>query len=174
MKIESIAIDQLQADPSNARKHNKKNLDAIKGSLTKFGQQKPIVVDAKNIVIAGNGTLFAAKELGWKELSIVRSDLIGPEATAFAIADNRTSELSEWDDDILKQTLAGLDIAGFDLKEIGFSEKDLDLNKDNQENSNEPDQFLPKYEILVTFNDEHEQQQFFSEMQERGLSCVIL
>ena len=116
----------MQFDPANVRKHGEKNLGAIKSSLLRFGQQKPIVVDAKGIVRAGNGTLAALKALGWKDVRIVRSTLEGSEATAYAIADNRTAELAEWDDDALAQTLAALQIedeelavaTGFDAKEI--------------------------------------------------------
>ena len=126
MKVETVKIDSLTFDPANVRKHDEKNLAAIKASLNRFGQQKPIVVDANGVVRAGNGTLAAAKALGWKEIRIVRSSLAGSEATAYAIADNRTAELAEWDDDALAQTLAALQIedeelavaTGFDMKEI--------------------------------------------------------
>lgn len=124
MKIETIAVAELSLDPSNVRKHSRRNLDAIKASLRKFGQQKPIVVDAKGIILAGNGTLTAAKELGWTEIQATRTELAGVEATAFAIADNRTAELAEWDDnldDVLKSLLG----AGQDLEDLGFSESEL-------------------------------------------------
>lgn len=110
MKTELVKIETLVFDPANARKHGEKNLAAIKSSLQRFGQQKPIVVDANGVVRAGNGTLAAAKALGWKEIAIVRSPLSGSEATAYAIADNRSAELAEWDDDVLSQTLAALQI----------------------------------------------------------------
>ena len=126
MNVETVKIDSLTFDPANVRKHDEKNLAAIKASLNRFGQQKPIVVDANGVVRAGNGTLAAAKALGWKEIRIVRSSLAGSEATAYAIADNRSAELAEWDDDALAQTLAALQIeddelaiaTGFDLSEI--------------------------------------------------------
>ena len=117
----------MQFDPANVRKHDEKNIGAIKSSLLRFGQQKPIVVDAKGIVRAGNGTLAALKALGWKEVRIVRSTLEGSEATAYAIADNRTAELADWDDDALSQTLAALQIEDEDLAlATGFDEKDID------------------------------------------------
>jgi site-specific DNA-methyltransferase (adenine-specific) len=124
MKFETIAVADLSLDPSNVRKHSRRNLDAIKASLRKFGQQKPIVVDAKGIVLAGNGALTAAKELGWTEIQIVRTDLEGVEATAFAIADNRTAELAEWEDN-LDEVLKSLLGAGQDLEDLGFSESEL-------------------------------------------------
>lgn len=127
MKTELVKIETLVFDPANARKHGEKNLAAIKSSLQRFGQQKPIVVDANGVVRAGNGTLAAAKALGWKEIAIVRSPLSGSEATAYAIADNRSSELAEWDDDILSQTLAALQIEDEDLAlATGFDAKEID------------------------------------------------
>jgi ParB-like chromosome segregation protein Spo0J len=127
LKTELVKIDSLVFDPANARKHDEKNLGAIKSSLQRFGQQKPIVVDASGVVRAGNGTLAAAKALGWKEISIVRSPLSGSEATAYAIADNRSSELAEWDDDVLSQTLAALQIEDEDLAlATGFDAKEID------------------------------------------------
>jgi DNA modification methylase len=108
MKTETTQISTLTMDPSNVRKHSERNLDSIRASLNRFGQQKPIVVNADGVVIAGNGTLAAAKSLGWKEVSVVRTDLNGAEAIAYAIADNRTAELAEWDDAALAETLAAL------------------------------------------------------------------
>lgn len=102
------SVAELSADPANARKHSERNLDAIKASLTRFGQQKPIVIDSSGVVRAGNGTLAAAKALGWAEIDVVVSNLQGAEAMAYAIADNRTAELAEWDDDVLAATLQSL------------------------------------------------------------------
>lgn len=127
-------ISSLIPDPSNVRKHSKKNLDTIKGSLAKFGQQKPIVISKDNIVIAGNGTLEAAKALKWEKIGVIRSDLIGTQATAYAIADNRATDLGEFDNEALAQTLKSLQDIEFDLDSIGFDEKDLDklLNFDEE------------------------------------------
>jgi filamentous hemagglutinin family protein len=127
MDIQTVAIDTIHQDPANVRKHDGKNIDAIKGSLKRFGQQKPIVVNRDGIVIAGNGTLSAAKALGWTEIKIVRTELAGPEATAYAIADNRTAELAEWDDDALAQTLAALQINDDELAELtGFNTNEIE------------------------------------------------
>lgn len=121
MKIETVPISILQKDPENPRKHSKKNLDAIEGSLKKFGQRKPIVV-WREFVIAGNGTMEAASKLGWTQIDITRvpEDWSHEEARAFAIADNRTSELAEWDDFKLANQLIELDAVGWDISEFGF------------------------------------------------------
>lgn len=125
MNIVNVDIKSLMPDPSNARKHDDKNIAAIKGSLVKFGQQKPIVVNQDNVVIAGNGTLAAALELGWSDIDVVKTNLNAFEQSAFAIADNRTSELAAWDDEILSKTLHALREDGFELPDIGFDNSSL-------------------------------------------------
>jgi len=81
-EIKIVGIDTLIFDPANARKHNPKNIEAIKGSLARFGQQKPIVIDKNNVVIAGNGTLQAAKELGLDKIAVHVTSLEGIDRTA--------------------------------------------------------------------------------------------
>jgi len=120
MEYESIPIDELLPDPDNARVHGQRNVEAIAASLDEFGQQKPLVIDADNRVLSGNGTLEAAKELGWQRLACVRTDLEGPQAVAYAIADNRTTELGQWNAELLADQLSeltdGLQVAAGFLK----------------------------------------------------------
>jgi ParB-like chromosome segregation protein Spo0J len=119
MNIQRRPIDSLTPDPENARTHDADNLAAIAASLKAFGQQKPIVVDTRGVVLAGNGTLAAARSLGWTEVAVVETDLEGAAAAAYAIADNRTGELSQWDYQALalalEQLPAGMALAtGFE------------------------------------------------------------
>lgn len=125
MEIERLNINELIADPANVRRHPEKNMAAIKGSLARFGQTKPIVVNHNNIVIAGNGTLEAARALGWEEIDIVRTDMVGSEAIAYAIADNRTAELALWDDESLGMQLTALKGDGIDLEDLGWTNSDI-------------------------------------------------
>ena len=126
LRIEQVDLAALTVDPANTRRHDGRNLEAIQASLSAFGQQKPIVVDAADKVIAGNGTVWAARALGWSSIAAVRTSLNGAEAIAFAIADNRTAELAEWDDDALAVTLAGLqNDPGVDYLAAGFSDQEI-------------------------------------------------
>lgn len=126
MHMEKVPVGELTFDPSNVRKHSGRNIDAIKASLTRFGQQKPIVIDADGVVVAGNGTLAAAIGMGWTDIEVVRSSLKGAEATAYAIADNRTAELAEWDVPDLTETLAALqNDSDIDHLVTGFSDDEI-------------------------------------------------
>lgn len=116
----AVPISTLRPDPRNARKHGKANLAAIEDSLSKFGQQKPIVVSSDGIILAGNGTVEAAKKLGWTHVAAVRSNLSGSDAIGFALADNRTAELAEWDKVELAKLVSEIPtdrVVGFDEKE---------------------------------------------------------
>lgn len=122
MKIERIKLTDLRPDEQNARKHDQANLKAIAGSLDQFGQRKPIVITQDNRVVAGNGTLTAAKLLDWKEIDCVRvpADWTADQIKAYALADNRTAELAEWDEQVMARQLLELQEAGFDIEEFGF------------------------------------------------------
>lgn len=122
LEIELFPIAKLSVDPNNARTHSDRNLTAIAHSLKQFGQRKPIVVTADNVVIAGNGTLVAAITLDWKHIDIVRipADWTDDQIKAFAIADNRTQDLSEFDVDVLLGQLQELGDTDFDLSSLGF------------------------------------------------------
>ena len=121
MDIELVNIDDLDLDSRNARKHDAKNLKAIADSLEQFGQRKPIVVWGRTVV-AGNGTMAAARTLGWTEIQIVRvpDDWSSDQVKAYALADNRSAELAEWDEQVLASQLLELQQAEFDIELLGF------------------------------------------------------
>jgi DNA modification methylase len=126
--------DELLLHPANERKHPEKNLEALKGSLTAFGFQKPVVVNADGLVLAGNGTLMAARALGLERVPCVVSDLEELRQAGFRIADNRTGELAEWDLDALGATTTELEKLGVDLESLGFDSDFLDsLNPERVE-----------------------------------------
>lgn len=122
LKIEQVPVEKLTFDPSNARKHSDANLAAIAESLKQFGQRKPIVVNAENVIVAGNGTVEAARLLGLTDVDVVRvpKDWSADQVKAFALADNRSAELAEWNLEVLSAQLLELDEAGFDIEALGF------------------------------------------------------
>lgn len=126
MRIETKPIKELKQDEDNARKHDERNLKAIEESLEEFGQQKPIVVNKEGIVIAGNGTLEAAKRIGWETIQVVKTELEGHHLKAYAIADNRSAEIARWDDEVLARTMEELANQDEDLAlSLGFDEAEI-------------------------------------------------
>lgn len=126
MKIEKIKVAALKQDPANARQHNQRNLETIQKSLMQFGQRKPLVVH-QDTVIAGNGTLQAAIGLGWTDVDITRvpDEWTADQIAAYAVADNRTSDLAAWDEEVLLDILA--DLSEYDLLQAaGFTDTEID------------------------------------------------
>ncbi|MDR7487184.1 MAG: pyridoxal-phosphate dependent enzyme [Armatimonadota bacterium] len=103
-----VPLDAVTLDPDNVREHPEENIADIANSLRRFGQQKPIVVDRRGVVRAGNGTVVAARTLGWTRVLARYTELDGADATAYAIADNRTAETSRWNDSKLFAQLEAL------------------------------------------------------------------
>lgn len=122
LKIETLPVEKLVFDPNNARKHSDENLAAIANSLRQFGQRKPVVVTAENLIVAGNGTVEAAFLIGMTDVDVVRvpKDWTSDQIKAFALADNRTAELAEWDGQVLSAQLLQLYEADFDVEALGF------------------------------------------------------
>jgi ParB-like chromosome segregation protein Spo0J len=121
-----MPVGTLKLDPNNARKHSERSVESIKASLLAFGQQKPIVCTKDRTVIAGNGLLTAARELGWEEVACVVLDTDdAAKARAFALADNRTAELSEWDFEQVSATLKELQAEHFPIDTLGWLDFEL-------------------------------------------------
>jgi ParB-like chromosome segregation protein Spo0J len=170
MQTEAIDLDKITPDPANVRKHSTKNIEAIKASLKRFGQQKPVVLDTNNVVRAGNGTYLAAQALGWTYLHCVVSDLPSADLVAFAIADNRTAELGTWDADALTEQLSSLDeelaaIAYLDFKIPDELGDDFGSSDKVEEPSNE---------IVVTCESEAAQEVLYKELTDRGYACKVI
>lgn len=125
----AVPIGPLVLDPQNAKKHPPKSIDAISKSLDRYGQQKPIVVRAgTNIVLAGNGTLESARVLGWTHIAASVVEMDDLTAAGYAIADNRTAELSEWDHERLSKTIGSLKAAGDGhVDSLGYTPDHLDV-----------------------------------------------
>lgn len=134
LKIEYIDIDKITPYENNAKKHQRLDIDAIKKSIQEFGMNDPIGVwSDKNIIVEGHGRLLALKELGYQKVPCIRLDqLTDEQRKAYALAHNKTAELSEWDFDKLKEELENLndiDMSQFGFEYFGF--EDLDKVKED-------------------------------------------
>ncbi len=126
-------LEDFVHDPRNARIHDERNQAATTASLREFGQQKNIVSrwreeGAPFVVVAGNGTLAAARALGWTHLAATVQRMDDKTAKAYAVADNRTAELATWDAKVLAEILAELKEEDPELEAaLQISEEELDV-----------------------------------------------
>ena len=126
MKIEIADISSIKPYENNPRKLSEKAIETVAMSLKEYGFRQPIVVDKDRIIVVGHTRFRASKKLGFKEVPITIADNLTPEQiNAYRIADNRTSEESEWDSELLKMELKELDLKDFDLELTGFNEDQL-------------------------------------------------
>lgn len=119
-----VDIADLNLDPENARIHPMVNMQAIRDSLEIYGQVKPIVVRREGmIVVAGNGTLQAARDLGWTKIAANIIDMTYVEASGYGLADNRTAELAKWN---MKRVAAVEKLNRENgIKTVGYSDDEL-------------------------------------------------
>lgn len=131
LKIEQLPIDALQEYENNAREHGDIDIEAIKDSIKAFGFNDPIGVWSKeNVIVEGHGRLAAAKALGFETVPVIRLDhLTDEERRAYAIAHNKTAELSKWDFEKLDLELAG--IKSIDMSRFGFEVIDEEVDPDD-------------------------------------------
>lgn len=177
-KILSVKVSDLTLDPNNARKHGEKDLAAIVASLEKFSQQTPIVITSDNVVIKGNGTLMAAMKLGWTHVDAIRTNLTGQQITAYAIADNRTSDLSEFDNEKLLELLQGIDeqslidACGFD--EMAMAEL-LGGKTETPEELDPGEQAIEQqFQIIIECETESQQRAALEKLIQEGYSCKAI
>lgn len=108
------SIKDLKSDHKNARRRTERSASLIAESLKRYGAARSIVIDEDGRILAGNGTVEAAKKAGIDKLRIIetegdeliavrRSGLSEDQKVGLALADNRSSDLSEWDNEMLRQ-----------------------------------------------------------------------
>lgn len=106
METETVLAETLKEYPGNPRKGN---IDSIVESLKANGQYKPIVIqESTNYVLVGNHTLKAIKKLGWDFVDAVVLDVDDEAAKRIVLADNRTSDSSSYDYDLLAEMLKSM------------------------------------------------------------------
>lgn len=142
LEIELRSIDSIRPYENNPRQ-NDEAVDAVAASLKEFGFRQPIVVDADGVIVCGHTRYKAALKLGLAKVPVhVARDLNAEQIRAYRIADNKTSDLSDWDYDILPIELSQLQDAGFDLALLAFDEKELNklLDTELQQGQTDPDE----------------------------------
>ena len=120
-KFERVAVDTLIPYVNNANIHSEKQVTMLASSIREFGFLNPVLIDRKRNVIAGHGRILAAKKLGLETVPCIFVEgLTEAQRKAYILADNRLSELGEWDMELVMGELAELDELGFDTELTGF------------------------------------------------------
>ena len=140
----------------NPREHTEQQISQIMASIREFGFTAPILIDEDNMVLAGHGRLMAAQNMELEQVPCRK--LVGlsqAQKRAYVIADNKMTENSKWDYDLLNIEFDDLQKDGFDLELTGFSSAELETllgdHKDDNDNLGDPkdDDLWPSINVKV-------------------------
>jgi len=168
MEIINKKIGDLKPYKNNPRR-NEKAIHFVANSIEQFGFKVPLVIEKNGTIITGHTRYEACKILGIDEVPcIIADDLTEKQIKAFRIADNKTNDMAEWDDDLLSLELKDI-LDDIDMTDFGFGEFELsiltedmepehydeDLIKEYSENS---DDYLASKRIIITYTTEEEEE----------------
>ena len=127
LEVKYLSINDLVPYANNPRTHTDNQVTQVASSIKEFGFNNPILIDEGKGVIAGHGRLAAAKKLGLETVpTITLTGLTEAQRKAYVIADNKLTENSRWDYDLLSIEIERLKELDFELSELGFSEVELE------------------------------------------------
>lgn len=161
MNIINKKVKDLIPYENNPR-NNESAIDYVANSIKQFGFKVPLVVDKDNVVVTGHTRLKAAEKLGLEEVPcIVADDLTDKQIQAFRIADNKTNDMAEWNDDLLGIELKDV-MNDIDMTDFGFGDFELSMLMDDmepdgydddliKEYSSNSDDFLLNKRIIITY-----------------------
>lgn len=120
VQTRELPIQDLSVYAKNARVHPEAQIQSLASAIERFGFTQPIIVNDKLTILAGHARFEAARRIGLEQIPCrVVSGLSAAEQKAYVIADNKISEESSWDYDMLLEEISS--IHGLDL--------DDDLNR---------------------------------------------
>lgn len=121
-----IKINELKPYENNARLHPQDQVDKIANSIREFGFITPVIIDENNMILVGHGRIEGAKQVGLEEVPYRRiTNLTDEQKKAYILADNKLSDIAEWDEELLKIELESISL---DMSAFGFDEFNIDID----------------------------------------------
>lgn len=169
--MQEVSLDLLKPYERNAKIHGEEQIEKLMDSIREFGFLSPCLVERDTFnLIAGHGRVEAAKRLGMKTVPCVFvEDITEAQRKAYILADNRLSELGEWDMDMVNVELSDLDEMGFDVSLTGFDFE----NEYEEPTERESIGFKETLSVVVSCDTEEDAEVIYNELTERGYKCRI-
>ena len=161
-RVQEVSVEKLKPYEKNAKVHSEDQVQKIADSIQEFGFISPCLIDNENRIIAGHGRVMAAKLLGMKTVPCVYVEgLTDAQRRAYILADNRLTELGDWDWDTVSEELGALrdmdfevTLTGFDVPDTGdWFENRERFDRSREEGNEEYNAFLDKFEQPKTTDD---------------------
>ena len=174
--VEIRMISSLIPDERNTRTHSESQVEQLAASMREWGWTNPVLVDETGMIIAGHGRVLAAQKLGLADAPVMTARGWTPaQKQAYAIADNKLALNAGWDMEKLAVGLADLQGVGFDLRLVGFSDKEFDKMFEQEKEPNvEPRLNGLSYAVIIRCKDEDDQLRVLEQMEQQGLKCEAL
>ena len=182
LKIEEVALSELVLYKNNTKLHDKKQIQQIVASIKEFGFNDPLAIDQKTkTIIEGHGRYEAAKLLKLKVVPVIKlGHLSEAQRKAYAIAHNKLTMNTEFDEDKLKAELSALDNIDFDLELTGFDLEDIEklLTGEGDDpgisGDTSPEDLPENFNVLVSCESEYDQQQLLEKIEQESYQCKAL
>ena len=161
-RVQEVSVDLLKPYENNAKIHSEEQVQKIADSIQEFGFISPCLIDKENRIIAGHGRVMAAKSLGLEKVPCVYVEgLTDAQRRAYILADNRLTELGDWDWDMVGEELGNLHDGDFEIRLTGFEVPDTGdwfeererFDRKREEGNEEYNAFLDKFENPKTTDD---------------------
>lgn len=173
-------LEDLSPNPNNPRIHPDSAIAKIRESIDFFGFVNPILILEDGRMIAGHARRKAvSEEIDGEEVPCLVLDMSFEEAESYMLADNRTQEEADWDDDKLTGMLK--EISEFDIDEssTGFDEDEIeeimaDFNEEVEQKEDLSDEIVEEYQVVVECENEQEQERLYNELTSEGYECQVL
>ena len=175
MQLVTKKLSEIRLYERNPRK-NAAAVDAVIESIQQCGYVAPIIVDEGGVILAGHTRYKALKKLRRKEAEvIVREGLTEEQKRKYRLLDNKTSELADWDLDLLAGELEGLDFGDLDM--------DWGLGTDEEEHPEEDKpgnfaksefEYSQQYGVTVILASEAEQEECYDKLRDMGYDCRVV
>lgn len=178
--LECRPVESLAPYARNARTHSAEQVAQIAASIVEFGWTNPVLISGDGEIIAGHGRVEAAKLLGLADVPVIVLGHLSPaQRRAYVIADNKLALNAGWDDDVLAAELAALDIDGFDLSLVGFSDAEIKsilepLTSPAADRENAGGGYVEKYSIIIPCESETHQAELYERFAADGLNPKVL
>lgn len=148
MEIKDLKITDLKPYEKNPRM-NDNAVPYVANSIKEFGFKVPIIIDKKNVIVAGHTRYKAAQQLGLETVPcIIADDLTPKQIKAFRLADNKTAEKAEWETEFLSDELK--ELLDVDMGAFGFEDVLDDLEEELEAQEDDYEMELPEDPMAKT------------------------
>lgn len=151
MNVQEVDISILKTNLNNVKNHGKKSIDSIKKSLIQFKQYKPLIINEDNEILIGKGTFLAMKQLKYKTAFVYRISISKQKQNQLIVLDNRTSQLSEIDNDVIQKIFFQIDNQNINLTAYTDKQVEKIMNQLHQKQQDDQTEKANIYQITCPY-----------------------